>query len=77
MALQEHFISQLDYCPEPMRLVYTATEIAHTFCSYHHDGGVTPADLVPAYDKCLAAWQRFNAWLPKGTETNQETLFAQ
>lgn len=77
LALQQHFISQVDYCPEPMRLLYTVTEIAHTFCSYHHDGGVTPPDLIPAYNKCLLAWERFNTWLPRGIETNKEIVFAQ
>jgi hypothetical protein len=77
VALQHHFISQLDYCPEPMKLVYTTTEIAHTFCSYHHDGGVTPSDLIPAYHKCLKAWNKFNDWLPAGIQTSKETLFWQ
>jgi hypothetical protein len=77
VALQHHFISQLDHCPEPMKLVYTATEIAHTFCTYHHDGGVTPSDLIPAYRKCLEAWEKFNNWLPKGSQTSKEVLFWQ
>lgn len=77
VALQHHFISQLDYCPEPMKLVYTATEIAHTFCTYHHDDGVTASDLIPAYRNCLEAWNRFNHWLPDGSQTSKEALFWQ
>lgn len=77
VALQQYFFSQLDYCPEVSRFIYTATEIAHTFCSYHYDDGVTPADLVPAYEKCLQAWKRFNQWLTEGSECNKDIIFAQ
>lgn len=77
VALQQHFFNQLDRCPELLKFINTVTEIAHTICSYHHDDGVTPADLVPAYGKCLQAWGLFNNWLPNRSETNQDVLFAQ
>ncbi|KAH8901993.1 hypothetical protein BR93DRAFT_991763 [Coniochaeta sp. PMI_546] len=77
VALQQHFFSQLDRCPQLLRFINTVTEIAHTICSYHHDDGVTPADLVPAYDKCLQAWSSFSSWLPTRSETDRNVLFAQ
>jgi hypothetical protein len=77
VALQHHFFDQLDHCPELLRFINTVTEIAHTFCSYHYDGAVSPADLVPAYGKCLQAWGLFNSWLPNCSETTKEVLFAQ
>ncbi|OIW22938.1 hypothetical protein CONLIGDRAFT_650056 [Coniochaeta ligniaria NRRL 30616] len=77
VVLQQHFFAQLDRCPELLRFISTVTEIAHTICSYHHDDGVTPADLIPAYDKCLQAWGLFNNWLRNSSETNKDVLFAQ
>ncbi|KAB5582257.1 hypothetical protein GE09DRAFT_984605 [Coniochaeta sp. 2T2.1] len=77
VSLQQHFFNQLDHCTEILKFINTITEVAHTFCTYHHDGGVTPADLIPAYDKCLQAWGSFQTWLPNGTETNKYIVFAQ
>lgn len=77
VALQHQFFSQLEYCPELLRFINTVTEIAHAFCTYHYDDGVTPADLIPAYDKCLQAWTLFINWLQNGGEMNKDVLFAQ
>lgn len=77
VALQQHFFSQLDRCPELLRFINYVTEVAHTICSYHHDDGVTPADLVPAYAKCLQAWGRFNNWLPTCSKAGKDVIFAQ
>lgn len=77
VSLQQHFFSQLDHCPGLLRFINTVTETAHTFCSYHNDKGVAPADLVPAYGKCLQAWALFNSWVPSGSEISKEVLFAQ
>jgi hypothetical protein len=77
VGIQQHFFKQLDLCPDLPRFINAATEVAHTFCSYHHDNGVSPADLIPAYDKCLRAWEVFNDGLAEGTEINRDILFAQ
>jgi hypothetical protein len=77
VALQQHFFDQVEHCPDLLKFIYTITEVAHTFCCYHHDDGVIAADLVSAYNQCLQAWGTFNAWLPSGTEANKDILFAQ
>lgn len=77
VTLQQQFFSELGHCSELLRFINGVTEIAHTFCSYHHDDGVTAADLVPAYGKCLQAWLPFQTWLSNGNKIDRDTLFAQ
>jgi hypothetical protein len=62
MALQQHFVDSLRWCPSRNRFSWEITQLTHTFMMFHFDedsNSVNKGDLFDIYPKLQECWERW------------------